>query len=115
MFVFCFAVWFFFFFFFFSSRRRHTRCLSDWSSDVWSSDLLEPRGFTRVERSALQALLDALLLVDVALHFRPGRLGGRREIGRASCRERGWLPGRRVTGEVRQRDGGTWRVDGRHG
>src|SRR5205814_7463903 len=29
--------------FFFSSRRRHTRCLSDWSSDVCSSDLrLEP-------------------------------------------------------------------------
>src|SRR5205814_6233402 len=24
----------------FSSRRRHTRCLSDWSSDVCSSDLL---------------------------------------------------------------------------
>src|SRR5437899_8388968 len=30
-------VWFVFFFF--SSRRRHTRCLSDWSSDVCSSDL----------------------------------------------------------------------------
>src|SRR5258705_10301898 len=29
----------FWFFFFFSSRRRHTRCLSDWSSDVCSSDL----------------------------------------------------------------------------
>src|SRR5258705_6730578 len=28
-----------FFLFFFSSRRRHTRCLSDWSSDVCSSDL----------------------------------------------------------------------------
>src|SRR3982075_1559305 len=27
------------FFFFFSSRRRHTRCASDWSSDVCSSDL----------------------------------------------------------------------------
>src|ERR1035441_2664259 len=26
-------------FIFFSSRRRHTRCLSDWSSDVCSSDL----------------------------------------------------------------------------
>src|SRR5947199_6554635 len=34
-------------FFFFSSRRRHTRCLSDWSSDVCSSDLsgeVVPRG-----------------------------------------------------------------------
>src|SRR6266542_5255302 len=28
--------------FFFSSRRRHTRCYRDWSSDVCSSDLLEP-------------------------------------------------------------------------
>src|SRR5205814_6761101 len=29
--------------FFFSSRRRHTRCLSDWSSDVCSSDLRQPQ------------------------------------------------------------------------
>src|ERR1035438_9066060 len=28
----------------FSSRRRHTRCLSDWSSDVCSSDLWRQRG-----------------------------------------------------------------------
>src|SRR5262249_56860529 len=28
-------------FFFFSSRRRHTRLVSDWSSDVCSSDLLD--------------------------------------------------------------------------
>src|SRR5262245_64354564 len=35
-------------FFFFSSRRRHTRCLSDWSSDVCSSDLgeLRAQGYT---------------------------------------------------------------------
>src|ERR1035438_258863 len=36
VFVCSFGVWFFF-----SSRRRHTRCLSDWSSDVCSSDLVE--------------------------------------------------------------------------
>src|SRR3989449_5849847 len=30
-------------FFFFSSRRRHTRCSRDWSSDVCSSDLPDPR------------------------------------------------------------------------
>src|SRR5262249_56531343 len=29
------------FVFFFSSRRRHTRLVSDWSSDVCSSDLAE--------------------------------------------------------------------------
>src|SRR5205814_447922 len=28
----------------FSSRRRHTRCLSDWSSDVCSSDLSRASG-----------------------------------------------------------------------
>src|SRR5258706_12112920 len=28
--------------FFFSSRRRHTRLVSDWSSDVCSSDLSQP-------------------------------------------------------------------------
>src|SRR5438093_13213678 len=28
--------------FFFSSRRRHTRLVSDWSSDVCSSDLGDP-------------------------------------------------------------------------
>src|SRR5262245_64117146 len=38
-FFFSFLFFFFLFFFFFSSRRRHTRCLSDWSSDVCSSDL----------------------------------------------------------------------------
>src|SRR3989440_3537967 len=32
------------FFFFFSSRRRHTRSDRDWSSDVCSSDLRDPRG-----------------------------------------------------------------------
>src|SRR5882724_12981241 len=34
------------FFFFFSSRRRHTRCLSDWSSDVCSSDLKPTGGYS---------------------------------------------------------------------
>src|ERR1035441_11010461 len=33
---------------FFSSRRRHTRCLSDWSSDVCSSDLLRASQIVRV-------------------------------------------------------------------
>src|SRR5262245_63930327 len=40
LFLFILLIYFIFFFFFFSSRRRHTRCLSDWSSDVCSSDLL---------------------------------------------------------------------------
>src|SRR5436853_4616483 len=44
------------FFFFFSSRRRHTRCLSDWSSDVCSSDLCErPRRQVEPRSTAVQA------------------------------------------------------------
>src|SRR5262245_64754012 len=39
------------FLFFFSSRRRHTRCLSDWSSDVCSSDLPAPRPGSPTRRS----------------------------------------------------------------
>src|SRR5947199_8021337 len=44
-FCFCENLCFVLFCFFFSSRRRHTRCLSDWSSDVCSSDL--PLGSSR--------------------------------------------------------------------
>src|SRR5438045_8913517 len=52
-------------FFFFSSRRRHTRCLSDWSSDVCSSDVnWRALGFT-----AAITLLTALLVgLAPALH-----------------------------------------------
>src|SRR5437016_7245639 len=40
------------FFFFFSSRRRHTRLVSDWSSDVCSSDL----GLDKVKERILEYL-----------------------------------------------------------
>src|SRR5437016_11932651 len=49
------------FFFFFSSRRRHTRLVSDWSSDVCSSDLAD----------ALNALPDRerqVLMLRYGLH-----------------------------------------------
>src|SRR5262245_64932861 len=45
------------FFFFFSSRRRHTRCLSDWSSDVCSSDLALTPG-TSILKAAHAAGVD---------------------------------------------------------
>src|SRR5437899_7003897 len=51
IFLFFFWLFYFFFFFFFSSRRRHTRCLSDWSSDVCSSDLGPRRAARRGRRS----------------------------------------------------------------
>src|SRR5262245_66368085 len=48
------------FFFFFSSRRRHTRCLSDWSSDVCSSDLIELRCRLQVRAEGDIALVSSL-------------------------------------------------------
>src|SRR5262245_54214119 len=49
-------------YFFFSSRRRHTRCLSDWSSDVCSSDLA-PWSFWRSVRALRFTPDGAALLV----------------------------------------------------
>src|SRR5215213_5829035 len=47
----------FFFLFFFSSRRRHTRLVSDWSSDVCSSDLGVPLTYLAfVARATAEAL-----------------------------------------------------------
>src|SRR5262245_63622961 len=50
LFFFIFLIICYLLFFFFSSRRRHTRCLSDWSSDVCSSDLLTWNGITGANR-----------------------------------------------------------------
>src|SRR5437016_13978848 len=58
--------------FFFSSRRRHTRLVSDWSSDVCSSDL--------VDQYRSSARLVAWLVRRYGIPVD--------EIGRASCRER---------------------------
>src|SRR5258706_6165355 len=45
-------------YFFFSSRRRHTRLVSDWSSDVCSSDLFgEAVGFVN-KKDAVQRRVD---------------------------------------------------------
>src|SRR5436853_2861893 len=49
--------------FFFSSRRRHTRCLSDWSSDVCSSDL--DSGMVRYPRPTLP---EALMHADIKVN-----------------------------------------------
>src|SRR5260221_2117907 len=90
--------------FFFSSRRRHTISLCDWSSDVCSSDLTsaEALGWLGAEASpavpSLRRALDdgdgdvrvaasnALYTIDPkALE----KADAGKEIGRASCRERG--------------------------
>src|SRR5262249_57031474 len=69
-------------YFFFSSRRRHTRLVSDWSSDVCSSDLAGITG-----RRSAPGTCGATTLSPGA--WVPARRRRRaRKIGRASCRER---------------------------
>src|SRR5207245_4383378 len=75
-------------FFFFSSRRRHTRCYRDWSSDVCSSDL---RSSAAAGREAVRRASAPSTSVESASGGRgtaPAPPRPRREIGRASCRER---------------------------
>src|SRR5262249_60870283 len=89
-------------FFFFSSRRRHTRLVSDWSSDVCSSDLtsssmcsntLVLNAERKPNRPARR--IEAWSLRSSSIVRRAGsgslwRSSARQtEIGRASCRERG--------------------------
>src|SRR2546428_9771459 len=89
--------------FFFSSRRRHTRSDRDWSSDVCSSDLPPYRTATRHAIAPTQMRRSrAAIDVDpaggsraIATREAPASESERvderlkrREIGRASCRER---------------------------
>src|SRR5438045_9565617 len=78
--------------FFFSSRRRHTRCLSDWSSDVCSSDLLRaPARAARRHFRAHDLLHGSLCSPHRQGH--PRRLHCRSEERRVGkeCRSR-WSP-----------------------
>src|SRR5262249_58284501 len=60
-------------FFFFSSRRRHTRLVSDWSSDVCSSDL---ERLQRVDADLAEfAIGDELWLLDPANECRAALKG----------------------------------------
>src|SRR5699024_11579043 len=75
--------------FFFAARRRHTRSKRDWSSDVCSSDLI-------VMVLHDQTVAVASREIQVVQHHHDGGPSyavevGEQEIGRASCRERGWI------------------------
>src|SRR5262249_56679629 len=93
--------------FFFSSRRRHTRLVSDWSSDVCSSDLKVAAltfgipnclpqspfwvGGLSVWLRAFQPKRASLIVVGLKVWVsETTRLckSTRGKIGRASCRER---------------------------
>src|SRR5438093_8378374 len=76
----------FFLFFFFSSRRRHTRLVSDWSSDVCSSDLKQ-----FLERMP-KPLVDAIEGISpaVAIEQKNPTRSEERRVGK-ECRSR-WSP-----------------------
>src|SRR5207237_7783224 len=81
--------------FFFSSRRRHTRFKCDWSSDVCSSDLLGSLETGSIETLAETPEVgtvqdDAAVFGEDTASQVVGDLELSAEIGRASCRERGW-------------------------
>src|SRR3546814_12452940 len=66
-------------FFFFKQKTAYEMRISDWSSDVCSSDLIYQRGaFTEQDTVAVAAILSLLALAVPAWI----------KIGRASCRER---------------------------
>src|SRR5262249_58846054 len=107
-------------FFFFSSRRRHTRLVSDWSSDVCSSDLqgddpLQPRGpegdgperragdLERAARNQGHSEAGGDERAD-GPHVRRGEADAR-GIGRAAGRGRGGGSRGRGGGEKKEGDG----------
>src|SRR5262249_59817045 len=93
-------------FFFFSSRRRHTRLVSDWSSDVCSSDLTLPIGTAETtnriassqcffQKSTWNSGSNRLFMKPIAVGSAtlpsclPTSTQSRPPIGRAACRGRG--------------------------
>src|SRR3546814_6770178 len=78
---------FFFFFFFFKQKTAYEMRISDWSSDVCSSDLLldanDPATMSRPDAPDPTAWC-----IHGALHRRVAHARCVMQIGRASCRER---------------------------
>src|SRR3546814_10573297 len=92
--------WSSFFFFFFKQKTAYEMRISDWSSDVCSSDLRPARAMRhRAEYMAMR--------IDRAGRRNKSRFRGIRKIGRASCRERVCpvrvdLGGRRIINKKKQ-------------
>src|SRR5207253_4216222 len=104
------------------SRRRHTRWPRDWSSDVCSSDLGELGREDAIEARTRGGVAHRDGHLDAAAQVARSPVGGpdvilggapvlevidarmlqepaEDEIGRASCRERGWSSGGAVAGK----------------
>src|SRR3546814_10303728 len=89
---------YFYFFLFFKQKPAYEMRISDWSSDVCSSDLgartvdVDRREDALLGQGPRQTQLHVAgaleLLEDHLVHLRAGLDQGGREIGRASCRER---------------------------
>src|SRR3546814_1687029 len=94
-----------FFCFFFKQKTAYDMRISDWSSDVCSSDLLIARAVGTVEKALLEAAVLAVVLLILFLgDWRAAAIvaatlplaalitflfmQGMGQIGRASCRER---------------------------
>src|SRR3546814_7290149 len=76
------------FFFFFKQKTAYEMRISDWSSDVCSSDLRDIAALP-VELDARDLALDPLRPVGLGHPAQEARIKTRIEqIGRASCRER---------------------------
>src|SRR3546814_10203635 len=85
--------------FFFKQKTAYEMRISDWSSDVCSSDLLllnraqlsarkfQPQLPRRAPVGQVQRQRRAVPSPSLQISFRDG-IGGQRQIGRASCRER---------------------------
>src|SRR3546814_4590356 len=84
------------FFFFFKQKTAYEMRISDWSSDVCSSDLATQDAYESVEGLSGSRFNDVLSGSNVTAAERApfdpdpaiGGSEGYREIGRASCRER---------------------------
>src|SRR5215211_8071066 len=94
------------FFFFFSSRRRHTRSLCDWSSDVCSSDLLDPA--RHVGRPAdyrpvrgVESLGARRATLQAPAHGKRAAVGRQRHLDGGGILRRAATPGDRLVGEAR--------------
>src|SRR3546814_2087572 len=80
--------------FFFKQKTAYEMRISDWSSDVCSSDLAGAAGDLRllligiVARHRLEVLAQELVVMEVALHELALIAARLVQLGRASCRER---------------------------
>src|SRR3546814_3598416 len=82
-----------FFFFFFKQKTAYEMRISDWSSDVCSSDLHTPDGEAPIRGAAAFQLADGLARVIDQLHYEEVRSEERR-VGKecvSTCRSR-WSP-----------------------